>query len=379
MTAPGKEGILSPPRPNARIGLIVLSMMTMLTLLLLGEVLCRVWEFIDPVAERQTPIPGPVAEANRANLEDFKRQLADMRAELGPEHPALLQQVPMVEDESRGWTVAPSQVIEQGDVLCRINSLGMRGPELGAKGEEELRLMTLGDSTVFGTGVAEDSVFGSVTAKALSQSTGRRVQLANGAAPGHDSSQSLATLRLHGATVAPDWVVIANLWSDVYRHPQSEALAEQIRGPLNHLATYRLLKRALAPWLTARKVRWIASQEDIGAASDGSQSRIPLRNYLGNLEALAEEATALGATPVFLVLPAPMDFDGAPLPPVVQEYRAAMAQVAATQGGLLVSGPAAFREADAGMAWFMDQVHPTAAGHAILASSLVDVLENHLP
>jgi lysophospholipase L1-like esterase len=126
-------------------------------------------------------------------------------------------------------------------------------------------------------------------------------------------------------------------------------------------------------------VRWIAGQEDIGAASDGSQSRIPLRSYLGNLEAMAEEATALGATPVFLVLPAPMDFDGAPLPPVVQEYRAAMAQVAATRGGLLVSGPEAFREADAGMAWFMDQVHPTAAGHAILASALVEVLENRLP
>jgi lysophospholipase L1-like esterase len=168
-----------------------------------------------------------------------------------------------------------------------------------------------------------------------------------------------------GPAIGPHWVVIANFWSDVVR-------ADDWRAPpteLRRSALYRVTRQLLSPWLAARKVRWIASREDVHGAH-----RMPVDRYAAALRDLGERARAMGAEPVYLVLPAPMDLDRVPPPDAVLEYRAAMRAVAEGLGAPLVDGPAAFAAAHATIGHFLDQVHPSPEGHAILGRALAGAL-----
>jgi len=151
---------------------------------------------------------------------------------------------------------------------------------------------------------------------------------------------------------------------------------QRIRGPLRQLALYRAARRLLAPWLRTRKVKWIDTQDDVGSDPGGASSRVSLPQYMKNLRSIVEAIQALGANPILLALPAPMDFDTVPVPETVLEYREAMRIVAQEKSAHFVDGPDLFQQADAGIAWFLDQVHPNPHGHKILGQALADVMEN---
>lgn len=291
-----------------------------------------------------------------------------------------LHGIPMVEDETTRWALPPKQTVMSGSITCRINALGLRGPDLGPRAPDEDRLLTLGDSSVFGDGVAEGRVFSSVAAQQLTAAWGHPVVGVIGGVPGHDSSQALARLRQKGAAIEPTWVVIATLWSDVYkdngrlRAPTPTVTA--VRGPLRGFATYRVARYLLAPWLQRQKVGWIDSMAaDVGSQDADARARVLLKDYLGNLRAMADEATRLGARPAFLALPAPIDLDPAGAPADVAEYREAMRRVAAERGAPYVDGPAWLREHGGTIGHFADQVHPNAYGHALVGDALAAALK----
>jgi len=288
----------------------------------------------------------------------------------------------MVEDEQRGWALEPHRIMVEDNVTCRINSLGMRGPELSPKEPGEKRIMALGDSSVFGSGVMEKDVFAVVVSAQLAKAQDTQVSWAIGAVPGHDSGQALSTLKLHGNTVKPDYVLVGTLWSDVYANfspERKENAPMALKSRLRSLATYRLIRQGLAPWLRARKIRFIDSKSDIGPDPTGATSRVPLYQYIQNLREIGAEALTLGATPVFIALPAPMDFDQVDVPETVLEYRAAMAHVAQEAGGPFVDGPELFRQEGADIGWFIDQVHPNADGHALLAKGIFHAIQASSP
>ena len=341
----------------------------MIALLLLAgivELSARAWEVVSPPARRTIPTTEPQQDpAALRRLEALQQKER--------------QGYPLQADAARRWGLTPGTRLEfrQYKMGLRVNALGMRGPELTPRGPREERLFALGDSTVFGDKVAEREVFVNVAARRLEKRLGRPVTAAIGAVPGHDSGQSLLTLHKHGQRVQPTWVVIATLWSDVVyrkgpdmRFDADQESVLQVRSALGRLASYRVLRRILAPWLQTRRVRWIASRGDIGPSRDGKNSRVPLGAYISNLRKMAQKATALGARPLFLILPAPMDFDAAPPVETVAVYRRAMKHVAAQTGAPLVDGPAYFRQRGAGITGFWDHVHPNALGHALLGKAL---------
>ena len=89
------------------------------------------------------------------------------------------------------------------NVHVRVNTLALRGPELAEKQPNEIRLMTLGDSSVFGFGVEEADVFGAVAASYLSSEWARPVVPVNGGTPGYTSVQALHTLQDVGRHARP--------------------------------------------------------------------------------------------------------------------------------------------------------------------------------
>ena len=284
--------------------------------------------------------------------------------------------VRMIPHPTRRWTLPPRSVVPHPALVddIRVSSMGIRGGELPPFRAGELRVMALGDSSIFADGVAHAQTFVGVAASALSRCSGQPVLAINAGVPGYDSTQSATLLKELGPLVRPTFVVVANLWSDIYNNEKARDLRVDRLGPrppLGSLASYRLLYRALTPWLRPLRVGFIASDQDIGSTKrGGAPTRTPLPRYLANLEQMARQATALGARPVFLQLPAPMDYAGPPVPETVQDFRAAMVHVAARHGAPVVDGPASMRGLDQPAGLFFDQVHPNAKGHGVLGRAV---------
>lgn len=257
-----------------------------------------------------------------------------------------------------------------------LNSLGLRGPELGERSAER-RLMTLGDSTVFGFEVAPDDIFSSVAARALSESWGVPVSPQVGAQPGHTIDQSWDVLTRVGPQVDPDVLIVANQWSDLFHDGSGTRI--ETPGQAAPSALYRLVHRGLAPWLEPRVIGWVDPSTGRGMPAVGVEPRTPADRYIERLGQIAGWAQDRGAQPVFVVLPAPIDLDPAGPPAVIETYRGHLSAVASERGALLIDCAAWFVENGATTADFYDSVHPSRSGHAQLGACVGEGLVRGLP
>lgn len=349
-----------------------------------AKVVLRIWPhagYSDPSDDPPLPVAN-LGTDNYATERRFRalREAEGLTIDLAP-------------DESRGWKLTPGSfvmrtAISSGVATARVNSLGFRGPELGAKETGELRIMGLGDSTMFGFGIREDAGMVPVAAARLSEALSRTVSPVIAATPGYDSEQCLETLRRRGLQVQPDVVVIATLWSDLSPRrfdPTTEKGKSERRNdwmdsvtrPLQDLAIYRLMRRYLGPTLTSQKVGFIGDWDDTNGPGQNAPRTSPDR-FREDLRAMHKAAAELGATTVFVALPAPVDFAEAPPPERVLQFREIIREVAAETGAPLVDGPAEFRARGGRISYFLDQVHPAAEGHQLLGEALADLLKDTL-
>ncbi len=285
------------------------------------------------------------------------------------------------------WEHEPGERQEVG-VTVRINSMGLRGPEpLIPKPAGLRRLVATGDSTVYGFGVPEDAMF---IRQAVGLLGGREAGLEgwSAALPGYSTLQTLNLLRMRALALEPDLLVVANLWSDHSTEAFEDAelldlygrydgsLAGAVDRSLRRLALYRLLHWELAVrrGAQARARRGWAPSPD---PSREHQQRVPLPEYAANLDALVALAREHDADVLFLVLPHPNDSEppaGGP-EPAYEGYRRAMRAAAQRHGLPLVAGDRAIADSDlpAAELW-LDNIHPSAAGHALLAEALAQSL-----
>ncbi|MCB9791257.1 MAG: hypothetical protein H6741_00885 [Alphaproteobacteria bacterium] len=320
----------------------------------------RLVEALGPPLIPSTPLPAPRSESC---VPDCLPGLAAYPEV--PEGPGIR----MVYAPEREWWIAVPD-----DASLQSNRLGLRGPEVPEpKAPGELRILTLGDSTIWGHGVADDDVFSSVAAARMREDLGREVRPIIGAQPGHDVRMSWNTLERLGARLEPDIVLIANQWSDLF-HEDSAAYAKA-PGQQAPLALYRLLHRALGPLLEPRVIGWIDPERGVGVPAPGHVPRTTLPHYMAYIEHMGRYSRELGATPVYLLLPAPVDLDPAGAPGFIRSYREAMRLVAERLDAPLIDAVAGFREAGATNAHFYDPVHPSVAGHALLGAIVAEGLE----
>ena len=220
------------------------------------ELLARGVESVWPL-EPLRPLPAPGEAACMPNCMPGVARL--------PAQPTGLPQgIPMAPHGRRAWALAPNTEMVETNVRVRVNQLALRGPDLAPKQPGEIRVLTLGDSSVFGFGVEESAVFGAVAAQQLTKAVGQIVVSVNGGTPGYTSVQALHTLQDVGRLVAPDFVVIGTLWSDLF---QTDTPLERAGGQQHPLAAYRIMVRLLAPYLPAPTVGW--TEGSVGAEALG--------------------------------------------------------------------------------------------------------------
>ncbi|HCH64896.1 MAG: hypothetical protein CL927_15005 [Deltaproteobacteria bacterium] len=275
-----------------------------------------------------------------------------------------------------------------GGVTLTINSLGLRGPEIAIPKPDGIRrLITTGDSSVFGFGVQDNEVFSSVAGDLLGDS----VEPVIGATPGYSTYQSLNLLRLRGLSTEPDLFVIGNLWSDnnFDAFVDKETIATltgfeessigRVKRALTTSAVFRVADWKLRVRPQIEKVRvvdWQQSSEDRGQIG---RRRVEINDYADNLDYLVEIARTRDADVVFLLLSNNEDIGpegDARAMKAWNPYREVMRETAKRHGAPLLDVPALFKESGLSRDdLFLDKMHPTARGHAIIGTALADLLK----
>ena len=272
------------------------------------------------------------------------------------------------------WRLAPGEREEHGNRVS-INAAGLRGRDRGPS--DGPRLLALGDSSVYGFGVSDAAVF---TARLEGMLDG--VEVINGGVPGYSTEQALNLLSLGGLALEPDVLLVATLWSDnnfdhfvdaerlgTYRHSQGQP-SVRFAALLRLTATGRLLGMALGGGEDAQTVGWMQDSD-----RGGGRRRVPLRDYAENLARFCTLMAEREGGVVFVVLPNTEDLSVPRGVPPWGPYRDAMARTAEACGAPLVSMPDAFAGSGKPSGQlFLDEMHPSLSGHAVMAQAIADTL-----
>jgi lysophospholipase L1-like esterase len=245
------------------------------------------------------------------------------------------------------------------------NSRGGLGDEL--TDAAQLNLLFLGDSVTFGLGVQPEETF-----PERLRGVFPRARIGVLAAPGYDTNHELALLRraLDDWRWAPD-VIVLQFGENDYLHPSRLTTGERHgfyvkRTTRAFVAPAGAYRRALDHSelffrLHDLATRWL---DGVVELVDHPDRHAELERLLGELRDLARER---GIAVVFLNLPTR---DAAALPERRRQ------QIDALQRGFTHAADLRLELPGRPALWF-DRIHPSAAGHALIAQRLRQVLEDH--
>jgi hypothetical protein len=100
----------------------------------------------------------------------------------------------------------------------RINSLGLRGPEVEEREPGELRILFLGDSVVAGFEVPYEQTLTAVLEDQLGRRLERPVRVINAAVRGYGTDQSYLYFRERGHRLGPDLVIMVHAYNDAWNN-----------------------------------------------------------------------------------------------------------------------------------------------------------------
>ena len=125
-----------------------------------------------------------------------------------------------VNDPHMGYKLAPLQTAYTHSFSVVTNSHGFRGREVSpAPSPGTVRILCLGDSLTFGTGVAERDTYPNQLESMLN-SQEPRYEVINTGVPGYDTWQEVAFFRKYGIEFRPDLVIIGFYANDIVPKPK---------------------------------------------------------------------------------------------------------------------------------------------------------------
>ncbi len=126
-----------------------------------------------------------------------------------------------------GTYVGPKPWPIEFSTSVEINSEGLRGPEVGPRPPDGLRILFLGDSMLAAFEVEYEETFPARTEKELSRSLGVPVQVLNAGVRGYGTDQSYLYFRERGYKWEPDAVVLVYSGND----PRNNITVQRMRRP----------------------------------------------------------------------------------------------------------------------------------------------------
>jgi len=212
-------------------------------------------------------------------------------------------------DHQLYWTLRPNQsgFVWMGDAAfrspeARINNFGTRGRNIVPESTAAFRILTLGDSYTFGSGVRDEETFSAVLERQLGPD---RVEVINGGVPGYGMFQVQRLLNRLLPILHPRMVIVTVPTGDVIRQPFQDP--EQERRYLEGEQA-RKRRRQYSRLITFVYRRVSALAERFGAArAVPNQAEVPdnasfERFWQADQSRLAEMADACRAAGVMFVV-----------------------------------------------------------------------------
>jgi lysophospholipase L1-like esterase len=274
-------------------------------------------------------------------------------------------------DPHTGFVLTPGYA----DGLYRVNEAGFRGPPLPRDLHRRLGILCAGDSTTFGWLVAQGGDF-PAQLRGLVRQDGRPAWVVNSGVPSFTSAQVLRKLEIDLERLGPDIVVVTMPWNDIWYaalEPWTPAvLVPHLPSPWRQ---WLLGRSALFRWLSGRRAPRMQLDRAAPAALDA---------FKGNLAAIAATVHDSGAILVFQTPPlsplrvSPAGVRFAPtglrwsrgfLLDTTRQYVAAFEAVAGEKGVRVVRNPL-FMPHGPEAEDFVDEIHPTADGYRVVATTL---------
>ena len=278
------------------------------------------------------------------------------------------------------------------------NKDGLRGPEVERhKPPGVVRILCLGGSTTYGSGLTADEAYPARLAALLAPlsapgadgGSGRRYEVLNCGVPGYSTAESLIDLELRLLEFEPDALVIYHGINDarlvqargfepdyshmrvVWREPQVSPLSQWL---WTHSYAYAWLARAggFGPsTVRLEDLIYVDDWADLYVPADGGAAEINRDGvdvFIRNIDSMVALARARGVEVLLTTFPmrggAAARVEGQDFAPTVAVMNRQLVEYARTQGVPLCDFAAAL---DSRRELFQDQAHLTAEGAAVQA------------
>jgi lysophospholipase L1-like esterase len=246
-----------------------------------------------------------------------------------------------------------------------INSRGLRDREITAEKREGVkRIVMLGDSLVFGWGVAQDKTMSVLLEQALNEGSYGPAEVINTGVGNYNTAMEVAFFLERGADLKPDTVVLNYFINDAEPTPTyvpASWIARHSYGYVVLGGGWDRFKRLILggpDWRSAYA----------GLYADGAPGWAAARASIGRL---AEYCRAHGIRLVLANIPELHELNPYPFETVNAKVRA----LASDNGIEYVDLLPALRNDDAASLWVtVPDPHPNAKAHALIARSLADYL-----
>lgn len=207
-----------------------------------------------------------------------------------------------------GWTMQPNlqdMVVEveppRESFAVSTNGDGLRSAYARPRRSETQRLVTLGDSTIFGWGLPPTEAPAAILEQLLTERRGGDWQVVNAGQPGYSSEQMRRLADALLPAWAPDGVVWFHPWHDVVSAPPDRTL---LPPESQHRRRHH---SALVQWLQDRRRYPGPSSNPLFPLPHHRWSplsvRVPSAHRADNLQRLVGAADAVGAWVMIVLLP----------------------------------------------------------------------------
>jgi GDSL-like lipase/acylhydrolase family protein len=295
------------------------------------------------------------------------------------------------------YRLRPGVSLTLGGIDVRVNAFGLRGPEVAAApAPGTVRVLVLGDSVVFGQGVAQEDTFPARLAARLGERWHVPVEALNAGAQGYDTVAEAAFLAGPGFALAPQGVVVGMSLNDYDPAPSYDVTGVLTRhtptavAPALAHSEFLLLLRWLRAWwrgeLLAQMLQKRGPEPAVPVANDGMAvlDRLVATEHLrfyrdpapalwtrlhSALVALRDQAAARGMWLVVAIFPEAWQV-GVAEPDTTPQAR--LGALCEELGIRCLDLAPAFQAA--GGTLFQDAQHPNARGLALAADVVADAL-----
>ncbi len=275
------------------------------------------------------------------------------------------------------WSLRPG--FSEGRITT--NSIGLRGPEVPPKSKDELRILSLGESTTFAGRLPYEECYSHLLEGDLDSALGRPVRVINAGIPSYTLFQGYVYFEQRGLLLEPDVVLVYFGYNDflpVANRARRDARATGITAGLTDRALYerrqgRLFEvsEAIARRSNAyRLVMRLLRPRKADVVKDPSKPRVPeedRRQILTRFRDLCARHDVL----LVIVVPWYHTFDS---------HVALLREFSQANGVSCIDPRAEFERLNENKnRYFLDPVHPNARGHRFIASLLAREIPGLLP